>query len=59
MSLALRLLLDQAYKDRRVILTRDAKLFKYQYLAGDHVYKVKSLIKKDQLLEVHKCILIL
>ncbi|WOL00095.1 exonuclease mut-7 [Canna indica] len=45
-------LLDQAYKEKRVILTRDAKLLKYQYLVRNQVYRVKSLLKNDQLLEV-------
>ncbi|XP_028549062.1 uncharacterized protein LOC110094700 isoform X1 [Dendrobium catenatum] len=47
-----RQLLDQAYKEKRVLLTRDAKLLKYQYLANNQVYRIKSLLKNDQLLEV-------
>lgn len=47
-----RQLLDQAYKEKRVILTRDAKLLKHQYLASNQVYRVNSLLKNDQLLEV-------
>lgn len=45
-------LLDQAYKEKRVILTRDSKLLKHQYLIQDQIYLVKSLLKNDQLLEV-------
>ncbi|XP_078148346.1 3'-5' exonuclease domain-containing protein [Carex rostrata] len=45
-------LLNQAYKEKRVLLTRDIKLLRYQYLAENQVYKVKSLLKNDQLLEV-------
>ncbi|KAJ3678473.1 hypothetical protein LUZ60_002276 [Juncus effusus] len=45
-------LLNQAYKEKRVLLTRDIKLFRYQYLSQNQVYKVKHLIKNDQLLEV-------
>ncbi|CAA7391909.1 unnamed protein product [Spirodela intermedia] len=47
-----RQLIEQAHKEKRVILTRDAKLLKHQYLIGNQVYKLKSLIKNDQLLEV-------
>uniref|UniRef100_A0A0E0HZZ1 3'-5' exonuclease domain-containing protein n=1 Tax=Oryza nivara TaxID=4536 RepID=A0A0E0HZZ1_ORYNI len=45
-------LLNQTYKERRVLLTRDVKLLKYQYLASNQVYRVKSLLKHDQLAEV-------
>jgi hypothetical protein len=45
-------LLNQIYKEGRILLTRDAKLLKYQYLATNQVYKVKSLLKHDQLAEV-------
>ncbi|KAK1304257.1 hypothetical protein QJS10_CPB11g00686 [Acorus calamus] len=45
-------LIDQADKEKRVLLTRDAKLLKHQYLIRNQVYKVKSLLKNDQLLEV-------
>ncbi|KAG8080720.1 hypothetical protein GUJ93_ZPchr0007g5123 [Zizania palustris] len=44
-------LLNQTYKERRVLLTRDVKLLKYQYLASNQVYRVKSLLKHDQLAE--------
>ncbi|XP_009401781.3 uncharacterized protein LOC103985711 isoform X1 [Musa acuminata AAA Group] len=47
-----RQLLNQAYKEKRVLLTRDAKLLRYQYLVRNQVYKVKSSLKNDQLLEV-------
>lgn len=47
-----RQLLDQAHKEKRVLLTRDAKLLKHQYLSSNQVYRVKSLLKNDQLLEV-------
>ncbi|XP_058104854.1 uncharacterized protein LOC131248547 [Magnolia sinica] len=47
-----RQLLDKAHKEGRVLLTRDAKLLKHQYLIGNQVYRVKSLLKNDQLLEV-------
>jgi uncharacterized protein len=46
-------LLNQAYKEKRVLLTRDIKLLRYQYLAENQVYKVRSLLKNDQLLEVN------
>ncbi|XP_047065750.1 exonuclease mut-7 homolog isoform X2 [Lolium rigidum] len=45
-------LLNQIYKEGRILLTRDMKLLKYQYLATNQVYKVKSLLKRDQLAEV-------
>jgi uncharacterized protein with PIN domain len=45
-------LLNQIYKEGRILLTRDVKLLKYQYLATNQVYKVKSLLKHDQLAEV-------
>jgi uncharacterized protein with PIN domain len=45
-------LLNQTYKEGRILLTRDVKLLKYQYLASNQVYRVKSLLKHDQLAEV-------
>ncbi|KAJ1288463.1 hypothetical protein BS78_02G091100 [Paspalum vaginatum] len=45
-------LLNQTYKEQRILLTRDVKLLKYQYLASNQVYRVKSLLKHDQLAEV-------
>lgn len=50
--LACRDLLNQTYKEGRILLTRDVKLLKYQYLAGNQVYRMKSLLKHDQLAEV-------
>ncbi|XP_072984736.1 uncharacterized protein [Typha latifolia] len=47
-----RQLLNQAYKEKRILLTRDVKLLKHQYLIRNQVYKVRSLLKNDQLLEV-------
>ena len=49
----LRELLNQVYKEGRILLTRDVKLLKYQYLATNQVYKVKRLLKHDQLAEVY------
>lgn len=48
-----RQLLEQAHKEKRVLLTRDAKLLKHQYLISNQVYQVKNLLKNDQLLEVY------
>ncbi|CAN8252181.1 unnamed protein product [Cochlearia groenlandica] len=45
-------LLDQAYKENRVLLTRDTKLLRHQDLAKHQIYRVKSLLKNEQLLEV-------
>ncbi|KAH7543809.1 hypothetical protein ACOSP7_031404 [Xanthoceras sorbifolium] len=45
-------LIDQASKEKRVLLTRDAKLLRHQYLIKNNVYRVKSLLKNEQLLEV-------
>ncbi|XP_021909447.1 uncharacterized protein LOC110823382 isoform X2 [Carica papaya] len=45
-------LIDQASKEKRVLLTRDAKLLRYQYLIKNQIYRVKSLLKNEQLLEV-------
>ncbi|KAK4845581.1 hypothetical protein QYF36_006703 [Acer negundo] len=45
-------LIDQASKENRVLLTRDAKLLRHQYLIKNNVYRVKSLLKNEQLLEV-------
>lgn len=47
-----RVLIDQAYKEKRVLLTRDAKLLRYGYLIKNQIYRVKSLLKNEQLLEV-------
>ncbi|WCJ27599.1 3'-5' exonuclease domain-containing protein [Euphorbia peplus] len=45
-------LIDQVCKEDRVLLTRDAKLLRYQYLTKNQIYRVKSLLKNEQLLEV-------
>ncbi|KAK8709282.1 hypothetical protein V6N13_060303 [Hibiscus sabdariffa] len=45
-------LIDQAYKEKRVLLTRDAKLLRHQYLIKNQIYRVNSLLKNEQLLEV-------
>lgn len=45
-------LIDQACKEKRVILTRDAKLLRHEYLLCNQIYRVKSLLKNEQLLEV-------
>ncbi|KZV17210.1 putative exonuclease mut-7 [Dorcoceras hygrometricum] len=45
-------LIDQALKEKRVLLTRDAKLLRHEYLIKNQLYKVKSLLKNEQLLEV-------
>nr|KJB37380.1 hypothetical protein B456_006G202600 [Gossypium raimondii] len=45
-------LIDQAYKEKRVLLTRDAKLLRHQYLIKNQIYRVNNLLKNEQLLEV-------
>ncbi|CAI0410583.1 unnamed protein product [Linum tenue] len=45
-------LIDQAYREKRVVLTRDAKLLRHQHLIKNQIYRVKSLLKNEQLLEV-------
>ncbi|GAB2221881.1 hypothetical protein Drorol1_Dr00013073 [Drosera rotundifolia] len=45
-------LIDQAQREKRVLLTRDAKLLRHGYLIRNQIYRVKSLLKNDQLLEV-------
>lgn len=47
-----RMLIEQAQKENRVILTRDAKLLRHDYLTKYQIYRVKSLLKNEQLLEV-------
>ncbi|XLR10642.1 hypothetical protein HN51_047289, partial [Arachis hypogaea] len=44
---------EQRFKraERRVLLTRDAKLLRYEYLINNQIYKVTSLLKNEQLLE--------
>ncbi|XP_044503232.1 uncharacterized protein LOC123223858 isoform X2 [Mangifera indica] len=47
-------LIDQAYKEKRVLLTRDAKLLKHQYLIKNQIYRVietfQLKISEDQLM---------
>ncbi|KAH6838198.1 3'-5' exonuclease domain-containing protein [Perilla frutescens var. hirtella] len=45
-------LIDQAQKEKRVLLTRDAKLLRHEYLIKNQIYRLKSLLKNDQLREV-------
>lgn len=45
-------LIDQTSKEKRVLLTCDAKLLRHQYLIKNQIYRVKSLLKNQQLLEV-------
>ncbi|KAG4969918.1 hypothetical protein AAZX31_13G062700 [Glycine max] len=47
-----RMLIEQAQKEKRVILTRDAKLLRHDYLTKNQIYRVKTLLKNEQLLEV-------
>ncbi|KAK9122205.1 hypothetical protein Syun_019822 [Stephania yunnanensis] len=46
-----RQLIDQAHKEKRVLLTRDAKLLRHGYLIRNQVYRVNNLLKNEQLLE--------
>nr|GMD49636.1 exonuclease mut-7 homolog [Ipomoea batatas] len=45
-------LIEQASKEKRVLVTRDAKLLRHGYLIENQVYRVKSLLKNEQLIEV-------
>ncbi|KAL2921763.1 Exonuclease mut-7-like protein, partial [Bienertia sinuspersici] len=45
-------LIEQAHKEKRVILTRDAKLLRHEYLLNNQIYRVRSLLKNEQLLEL-------
>uniref|UniRef100_F6H7B8 Mut7-C RNAse domain-containing protein n=1 Tax=Vitis vinifera TaxID=29760 RepID=F6H7B8_VITVI len=45
-------LIDQARKENRVLLTRDSKLLRHEYLIKNQIYRVKNLLKNEQLLEV-------
>lgn len=45
-------LIEQALKENRVLLTRDAKLLRHEYLIKNQIYRVKALLKNKQLLEV-------
>ncbi|KAL1824007.1 hypothetical protein ACET3Z_010785 [Daucus carota] len=49
-----RTLVEQADKEKRVLLTRDAKLLRHDYLIKNQIYRLKNHLKKDQLIEVHK-----
>lgn len=53
MSVLYRDLIDQADKEKRMLLTRDAKLLRHEYLIKNQIYRVKSLLKNEQLLEVN------
>lgn len=50
--IAFRELIEQALKEKRVLLTRDAKLLRHEYLLKNQIYRVKSLLKNEQLREV-------
>ncbi|XP_019430744.1 PREDICTED: exonuclease mut-7 homolog [Lupinus angustifolius] len=45
-------LIEQAQKEKRVLLTRDAKILRHEYLINNQIYRVKTLLKNEQLLEV-------
>lgn len=45
-------LIEQTQKEKRVLLTRDAKMMRYEYLIKNQIYRIRSLLKNDQLLEV-------
>ncbi|XP_052192914.1 uncharacterized protein LOC127801647 [Diospyros lotus] len=45
-------LIEQAHREKRILLTRDAKLLRHEYLLKYQIYRVKSLLKNEQLLEV-------
>ncbi|XP_015886621.3 uncharacterized protein LOC107421806 [Ziziphus jujuba] len=45
-------LIDHAKRENRVLLTRDAKLLRHEYIIKNQIYRVKSLLKNEQLLEV-------
>ncbi|GAA0186428.1 hypothetical protein LIER_33716 [Lithospermum erythrorhizon] len=45
-------LIDQSCKENRVLLTRDAKIMRHGYLFRNQIYRVKSLLKNEQLLEI-------
>ncbi|KAI3990724.1 hypothetical protein MKX01_023024 [Papaver californicum] len=47
-----RQLVDQAQKEKWILLTRDAKLLRHDCLIRNQIYRVKSFLKNDQLLEV-------
>ncbi|PON81230.1 DNA polymerase [Trema orientale] len=45
-------LIDQAQRENRILLTRDAKLLRHEYIIKNQIYRVKSLLKNEQLLEI-------
>lgn len=45
-------LIEQAYKEKRVLLTRDAKHLKHGYLIRNQIYRLKTLVKNELLVEV-------
>ncbi|XP_031394380.1 uncharacterized protein LOC116205844 isoform X2 [Punica granatum] len=45
-------LIGQAQRENRVLLTRDAKLLRHEYLLKNQIYRIKSLLKNEQLIEV-------
>ncbi|KAA8540067.1 hypothetical protein F0562_026759 [Nyssa sinensis] len=47
-------LIDKAQKEKGVLLTQDAKLLRHEYLINNQIYRVKNLLKNEQLLEVIK-----
>ncbi|PIA34752.1 hypothetical protein AQUCO_03700191v1 [Aquilegia coerulea] len=47
-----RQIIDQVNKEKRILLTRDAKILKHQYLMNNQAYRVESFYKNEQLLEV-------
>lgn len=52
--IAFRTLVEQADKEKRVLLTQDAKVLRHDYLIKNQIYRLKNHLKKDQLIEVHK-----
>ncbi|XP_073290753.1 uncharacterized protein [Primulina huaijiensis] len=44
--------IDQALKQKRVLLTRDPELLRHKYLIENQLYKVKSLFRNERPLEV-------
>lgn len=46
-------LICQAQREKRVLLTRDAKLLRHEYLLKNQIYRIKSLLKNEQLIEVY------
>ncbi|WOG92760.1 hypothetical protein DCAR_0312036 [Daucus carota subsp. sativus] len=46
-----RTLVEQADKEKRVLLTQDAKVLRHDYLIKNQIYRLKNHLKKDQLIE--------